>query len=208
MNFYQLRRTIYLGFPLLLAATPASAHHLMGGAMPVTFIDGLLSGLGHPIIGPDHLAFMIAVGVVVGAGGLNLVLPLIFVAAMTVGVAGHVAGLNIPAIEIMVALSVLLAGFLIARGRALPLLAWASLFALAGLLHGYAFGESIFGAETSPLGAYLLGLGAIQIVITIGIALFVRRLGASVPQFWPRLVGAAILGVGLTVLVERLIPGA
>jgi len=167
-----------------------------------------LSGLGHPIIGPDHLAFMIAVGVVVGAGGLNLMLPLVFVTAMTVGVAGHVAGMNIPAIEIMVALSVLLAGLLIARGRALPLLAWASLFALAGLLHGYAYGESIFGAETSPLGAYLLGLGAIQIVITIGIALFVRRVGASVPQFGLRLVGAAILGVGLTVLVERLIPGA
>lgn len=208
MNFYQFRRTIFLGFPFLLTAAPASAHHLMGGAMPVTFIDGLLSGLGHPIIGPDHLAFMIAVGVVVGAGGLNLVVPLVFVAAMTVGVAGHVVGINIPAIEIMVALSVLLAGILIARGRALPLLAWASLFALAGLLHGYAFGESIFGAETSPLGAYLLGLGAIQIVITISVALFVRRVGASIPQFGPRLVGAAILGVGLTILVERLIPGA
>ena len=208
MNFHQLRRTIFLGFPLLLAAKPASAHHLMGGAMPVTFIEGLLSGLGHPIIGPNHLAFMIAVGVVVGAGGLNLMLPLVFVAAMAVGVAGHVAGMNIPAIEIMVALSVLLAGLLIARGRALPLLAWASLFALAGLLHGYAYGESIFGAETSPLGAYLLGLGAVQIVITVGIALFVRRAGARVPQFGLRLVGAAILGVGLTVFVERLFPGA
>jgi len=32
----------------------------MGGKTPSTFADGILSGLGHPIIGPDHLAFLIA----------------------------------------------------------------------------------------------------------------------------------------------------
>jgi urease accessory protein len=203
---YSLRRSVFFASPFFLAATPASAHHVMGGKMPTTFIEGLLSGLGHPVIGPDHLAFMIAVGVVVGAGSLNLLLPLVFVAAMAVGVAVHVAGVSIPATEIMIALSILLAGFLIARGRALPVLAWALLFAAAGLFHGYAFGESIFGAESSPLTAYLLGLGAIQSMITIGIALVVRAVGAGVPQLGPRLVGAAILGVGLTVLVGQLIP--
>jgi urease accessory protein len=207
MGLNQLRRVVLLASAFLLAATPASAHHVMGGKMPSTFVEGLLSGLGHPVIGPDHLAFMVAVGVIVGAGGLNLVLPLAFVAAMAVGVAVHVASLNIPAAEMMVALSVLLAGFLIARGRALPLLAWASLFAAAGLFHGYAFGESIFGAETSPLGAYLLGLAAIQAAITIGVALVARRMGAGVLQIGPRLVGAAIIGVGFTVLVGQLIPG-
>ena len=27
----------------------------MGGKTPSTFAEGLLSGLGHPVIGPDHL---------------------------------------------------------------------------------------------------------------------------------------------------------
>jgi urease accessory protein len=53
----------------------------MGGKMPSTFGEGLLSGLGHPVIGPDHLAFLVAVGIAVGVGGLSLALPIVFVAA-------------------------------------------------------------------------------------------------------------------------------
>jgi len=60
---------------------PASAHHVMGGATPATFAQGLLSGLGHPVIGLDHLTFVLAVGLAVGASGLNLLMPAIFVGA-------------------------------------------------------------------------------------------------------------------------------
>lgn len=69
MRFATLRRTAFLAIPaLLLTLAPASAHHVMDGQLPSTFAQGLLSGLGHPVIGPDHLAFLIAVGVAVGAG--------------------------------------------------------------------------------------------------------------------------------------------
>ncbi len=46
----------------VVAAGPALAHHPMGGVTPATFADGLLSGLGHPVIGLDHFAAVIAVG--------------------------------------------------------------------------------------------------------------------------------------------------
>ena len=36
---------------LLLSATFALAHHPMGGALPQTLWHGLLSGIGHPVIG-------------------------------------------------------------------------------------------------------------------------------------------------------------
>jgi urease accessory protein len=103
---------------------------------------------------------------------------------------------------------VLLAGALIARGRALPAPMWSVLFAVAGLFHGYAFGESIFGAETSPLGAYVLGLVVIQSAVAVAIALIARHLGAGVSELAPRLVGAAIVGVGFTALIGQLVPGA
>jgi urease accessory protein len=170
-------------------------------------MEGLLSGLGHPVIGPDHLAILVAIGVAVGAGGLSLALPAVFIVAMAVGVAMHVEGIGLPAAEIMVALSVLLTGLLIARGRALPVAAWAVLFVAAGFFHGYAFGESIYGAETSPLDAYLLGLAVIQIAITVGVALVARRMGARISELMPRLAGAAIIGVGFTVLIGHLVPG-
>ena len=41
-------------------------------------------------------------------------------------------------------------------------------------MNGYALGESIAGAEPTPLAAYLLGLVAIQAVIATGVALLAR----------------------------------
>jgi urease accessory protein len=193
---------------LSLFTTSAFAHHVMGGKTPSTFVEGLLSGIGHPVIGLDHLAFLLAVGIAVGVGGLNLALPALFVLASAIGVLLHVSGVHLPGAEIVVAASVLPAGFLIARGRAHSVGMWAVLFAVAGLFHGYAFGESIFGAETSLLDAYLLGLILIQSALTIGTALFVRWRGGGVSELSPRLAGAAIIGVGLTVLIGQLIPGA
>ena len=48
-------------FPLLLSS-PAFAHHAMGGRLPSTFFEELLSGLAHPVIGLDHLSALIAIG--------------------------------------------------------------------------------------------------------------------------------------------------
>ena len=51
------RRSARLSLVVLtLSTTDAFAHHVMGGRMPATFTEGILSGLGHPIIGLDHLA--------------------------------------------------------------------------------------------------------------------------------------------------------
>src|SRR5438132_1535974 len=193
---------------LLLYTTSAFAHHVMGGETPSTFAEGLLSGIGHPIIGADHLAFLLAIGIAVGIGGLNLALPALFVLASAIGVMLHVNGINLPGAEIVVACSVLLAGFLIARGRALSVWLWAVLFVVAGLFHGYAFGESIVGAETSPLHAYLVGLIFVQSPLSVGTALFARWRGLGSSELMPRLAGAAIVGIGLTALIGQLLPGA
>jgi urease accessory protein len=209
MNFSSLCRTAFAVVALILVGIgTASAHHVMGGGLPSTFSQGLLSGLGHPVIGPDHLAFLIAVGIVVGAGGLSLALPIVFVAASAIGVALHVYGLDVPGAELIIALSVVLVGFLIARGRALPLGVWAALFGIAGLAHGYAYGESIFDAEPTPLWAYLAGLVFVQSALAVGVAVVTRRSGAEITALAPRLVGAAIVGVGLTALIGQIVPGA
>jgi urease accessory protein len=49
-------KTILIGALVVvcLLAEPAFAHHPMGGLTPATFADGLLSGLGHPVIGLDQ----------------------------------------------------------------------------------------------------------------------------------------------------------
>jgi urease accessory protein len=191
----------------VLAAAPASAHHVMGGKTPATFFEGLLSGIGHPIIGPDHLAFLIAVGIIVGAAGLSLTLVVLYVIAMALGVALHVSGMNVPAAELAVGLSVVLAGGLMLVARPLPAFAWALLFVIAGLFHGYAFGESIVGAERAPLGAYLLGLIVIQSALTLGVALLARQLNVRVGTSEARIAGVAIVVLGIAALTGFL-PGA
>ena len=208
MNANPLRLAAFLAVVYLAAVSPASAHHMMDGDLPSTFTQGLLSGLGHPVIGPDHLAFLIAVGVAVGVGGLSLALPIVFVAASALGVWLHVLEFNLPGVELIVAASVVLIGVLVALGRELPLVAWAALFGLAGIAHGYAYGESIVGAEPAPLWAYLIGLVIIQSALSVGVAMITRRSGESVSAIAPRLAGAVVVGVGLTALIGQLLPGA
>jgi urease accessory protein len=191
---------------MLVAVTglPAEAHHVMGGRTPSTLMEGFLSGLGHPVIGLDHLAFIVAMGVAVGVAGLNLAVPALFIVASAIGVAVHVRGVTLPDAEILVALSVVIAGAMIASGRSLQALVWAALFVLAGLVHGYAFGESIFGAEASPLAGYLLGLVIVQVAVATAVALIARRSGAAATE--PRLAGAAIAGIGIAILAGQLLP--
>src|SRR5204863_8191547 len=132
MILSRIRCTTLVGAGLLATAGTASAHHLMGGKMPSTFADGILSGVGHPIIGPDHLAFLVALGIAVGVGRLSLATPFLFLVAMACGVAAHVAALNIPAAELIVAMSVLITGVLLALDLRIPTSAWAAIFGVAG----------------------------------------------------------------------------
>jgi urease accessory protein len=76
------RRVAIAAPGLFLFVSTASAHHVMGGKTPANFAEGVLSGLGHPIIGPDYLAFLVALGVAVGVFRLSLVNPLLFLLAM------------------------------------------------------------------------------------------------------------------------------
>lgn len=193
-------------FAAAIATGPAFAHHVMGGQMPGTFADGFLSGLGHPIIGLDHFAAVIAVGCLAAVHRAGVALAAGFVLAMIAGVALHVQGSAVPAAEILVALSVIGLGALMLREHAMPAGVALALFALVGLLHGYALGETIFGAERTPLYAYLAGLAVIQAAVALvamNVTLLLARRGKDV-----RMLGAGIAGVGLVLLVQQIIPAA
>lgn len=95
-------------------------------------------------------------------------MPALFVAMTLLGTALHLMRVDVAAVEALVALSVLAAGALLATNRLQPLALLLPLAALAGLLHGYAYGESIVGAESTPLVAYLIGFGLVQFAIASG----------------------------------------
>ncbi|WP_239681559.1 HupE/UreJ family protein, partial [Methylorubrum thiocyanatum] len=79
----------------------------------------------------------------------------------------------------------------------------AVLFAGAGIFHGWAYGESIFGAEQTPLVAYLAGFTAVQLVVGVLAGLGTRWVihsDAARPMKL-RLVGATVAGMGLVLFV-------
>ena len=199
---------IAAGILFAFAADPASAHHVMG-KRPETFAQGMLSGLGHPVIGLDHLAAVIAVGCLAALYRIGPALAIGFVMAVMVGAATQVVGARFPGAEILVALSVIVLGACLIWRRVLPPAAAFGLFVLAGLLHGYALGQSIVGAEPEPLYAYFAGLAIMQAAIAVGTMTLVRAFahpawGDVAPV---RLLGAGIAGVGLALFVAQLTPG-
>jgi urease accessory protein len=192
-----------------VAPLPAAAHHVMDGALPSTLVEGLLSGLGHPVIGPDHLAFVVALGIAAAIVPGPLAVIAAFVALSAAGVLVHIAELDVPMIEPLVALTVLLAGAALVWSRSVTRPAWIGLAAVAGLLHGYAFGESIVGAERSVLGAYVIGIALVTALIATAAMLIARKVLRPEGELSPRvrMAGVALGGIGAVLLAVTLVSG-
>jgi urease accessory protein len=201
---------IIVALTALLAADPALAHHAMGGAMPTDFSQGLLSGLGHPLIALDHLAAIIAVGCLAAMQPKGAVLVAGYVIATVAGAAAHIGEATVPNAEIFVALSVVSLGLIVFRKQPLRRDLMFALFAAAGLINGYALGETIAGAQRTPILAYFIGLAAIQIAIALAIMFGVRLLTGhgQLQLLAMRVIGAFAVGAGAAIILQRYMSGA
>jgi len=193
-----------------LAATPALAHHPLEGAPMETLAQGLLSGVGHPILGFDHLFFVAAMGIAALFTAARLAGPVAYVLAMVLGCGAAYAGLALPAVEIVITASLLTVGGLLASGRTLSTTATMALFAGFGLFHGAAFAGSLAGQEGGVGGAvllgYLAGLVVTQYLVALGAQLLAARVlhATEASAVNARLVGAAVAGVGVFLALEVL----
>lgn len=192
---------------LSLIAAPALAHHPLAGAPMETFAHGLISGVGHPILGFDHLFFVLAVGVAALFCGRATTAPFAFLAAMAAGVLIS-GGATFGFVEPMIAVSLLILGGLVARGRALTLPVALAAFAGLGVFHGLAFGGSLAGVESAASGGvligYLIGLVAVQWALAVGFGMVVSKVwNAATAEAAPaRLTGAMVAGVGAFLCLE------
>jgi urease accessory protein len=172
--------------------------------MPTTFLEGLLSGLSHPALGLDHLAFIVVLGVVAALvpGGIPVIAT--FVGTAILGTLVHAANFEFALSEQLVALSVLIAGLLIALGLGARQLIWLPFVGVAGLLHGYAFGEEILGADGPVIAAYLIGVVVVCSVIALAVMQIASKvLALSDAGWWPlRIAGTVIAVVGIVLLAQ------
>ncbi|MEO1133533.1 MAG: HupE/UreJ family protein [Cyanobacteria bacterium J06639_1] len=185
----------------------AYAHHPTGAELPATFFQGLLSGVGHPVIGLDHLAFVIALGAIAAFSKQGFIAIAAFLATGLLGTVLHLQSADLPLVEIAIAFSTLAFGILVVL-RQSNLIAIATCAAIAGLFHGYAYGESIIGAEPTPFIAYLIGFTAIQAAIAFAARAYAKavgeRSGVGVGAPGAIVLGGIVTGVGLTFFAQSL----
>ena len=148
-----------LGFALVALPTAAFAHAGHGDA------GGLAHGFMHPIGGLDHILAMIAVGVfafMLGGRALWLV-PLSFVGMMVVGFGLGLGGVDLPFVELGIALSAIVIGAAAALGRPMPVAGAMSLVGVFALFHGHAHGAEM-PADAAGL-TYALGFVAATVAL-------------------------------------------
>ena len=181
-------RTLGLLFTGLLASQPAIAHHPVGGTVPVTLWQGLLSGFGHPVIELDHFAFLVGAAVVAAMGNASHWKAIRWLAgyavAGAVGTALQVFGVNVPWAGAAVVASLAGIALCLFMQSAPKCSVIALMVGAAGLAHGYAYGEAVIGAEATPLVAYLAGLALVQMALLVLVFKTVRALLLIAPLRW------------------------
>ncbi|MDR9818111.1 HupE/UreJ family protein [Rhizobium hidalgonense] len=180
------------------AALPAvaSAHPAIGDAA------GFSHGFAHPMSGLDHVLAMVMVGVFAFqlGGRATWLVPTTFVLVMALGGALGAAGINVPFVELGIALSVVVLGAIVALDVKAPLAAALGIVGLFAIFHGHAHGAEM--PDNAAGAAYAAGfMIATALLHLTGLALgsFVGRAGERRGAFVTRAAGgiAAISGVGI-----------
>ena len=189
-----------LASAVAFTAQPASAHHLMElfQQQQPSALAGLLSGVGHPLLGPDHLLFLLALGLVGLRHSARWMLGLLAVGLAATGVGLFAPGL--PGAETLVALSLVVLGLVLCDR--LP--CWTLLPAFA--LHGYVLSTSVLGWEPTPVLSYLLGLLISQSALLLLALGLVRRWSHHLAASQLRLCAGLLMGVGAAFAWTSLVP--
>jgi urease accessory protein len=179
----------------LVVAISASLGLLAGPALAHTMGDtagGFAAGFMHPPSGLDHLLAMVSVGIwgaELGAPAIWL-LPIAFPLIMAFGGALGVVGVPLPAGELLIALSVVVLGSLVAMARRLPLAAALAIVGVFAVAHGHAHGVELPGSADAL--AFTVGF-----VLATGL-LHLAGIGIGVLARWPQGV-VAIRACGVLV---------
>jgi urease accessory protein len=196
----RLSSALRWALPCLLAtgSALALAHTGNDGTAHHGIADAAAAGFTHPFTGVDHLAAMVALGVWSALTARRIWLaPLAFASALLVGALLGFIGVSLPAVEPMIAASLLVLGLLVASRAALPAALGTGIAASFLLFHGLAHGQELNG----PFGAWALAgmVSATALLHTSGMALGLAMNRS--PVWLPRIAGAGVALFGVSLLV-------
>lgn len=151
MPFRAILLLIAVVFAFSTTSVPALAHTGDG------YGGGFVAGFTHPILGWDHVAAMVAVGLwgaFLGAPAI-WILPVVFPLVMAFGAVAGIIGIPVPAVETGIALSAVVLGLMIVFAVKPPIWIAAVIVGSFAIFHGYAHGTEL--PATVNAFAYAVG---------------------------------------------------
>ncbi|WP_213955061.1 HupE/UreJ family protein [Variovorax sp. dw_954] len=190
-------------FLALLVALPLAAAAHVGVDGAAHHAAGFAQGFLHPFTGMDHLAAMVGVGLwsaLAARGARDLAwAPLGFAAMLLAGALLGLAGVQVPAVEPMIAASLLVVGLLVATRLRLPGPVAAAVVGVFAVFHGVAHGYELSGETGAAAAVAGMVLATILLHIAgIAVGWVLRRRGTLLP----RIAGAAVALFGVTLLAQ------
>lgn len=182
-----------------LAMLPSAALAHVG----VGDTHGFTAGFSHPIGGLDHILAMVLVGVFawqLDAWAALWLVPATFVLVMAIGGGLGVMGVDVPFVEIGIALSIVVLGAIVAAGVKAPVAVAMGIVGLFAIFHGYAHGAEMpedAGALTYAAG-FMLATALLHCV-GIAIGFLIGWVSERSGPVLVRAVGGltALVGVGI-----------
>jgi urease accessory protein len=190
--------SLLLSMAVLICPAIAWAHVGSGEA------GGFLTGLQHPVSGLDHVLAMIAVGLwgaQLGSPALWM-LPVAFPMMMAFGGMFGLMGLPLPGVEVGIALSAVVLGFMVLSEVRAQLVIALVVVAFFAIFHGHAHGTELPEGQSGLLYSmgFVIATGCLHGVgITIGL---VHRWDTG--RIAMRVAGAVVLVAGLYFLWRAL----
>ena len=165
---------------------------------------GFWTGFVHPLTGMDHMAAMLSVGLwtalVARRGGSELLWgPLVFVCVLLEGALLGMQGVTLPAVEPMIAASLVMLGLLVLTRLRMPVALGGALVGVFALFHGLAHGSEL--ATSAEANATLAGMVCATLLLHLaGLATgwYLR----STNVWLPRTAGAAVAVFGGALLLQ------
>ena len=195
---YYLFIFLYFFFPSLVLA-----HHPLAGGPMLNFSDGFLSGIGHPILGLDHLAFIFGIGLISYLSRNLLNYSVTFIGGTLVGLFSIIFGFFLPFYELIISFTLLILGYFIIsknNNRFKKLI-----FSIFGIFHGWAYGAILSNEVKLNIDVvlgYSLGLLITQLfIIFLGFSLIKNLYNfrfnnfSIIPVFSGVIVGIAVVNL-------------
>ncbi|MHC0062383.1 HupE/UreJ family protein [Nostoc sp. UIC 10890] len=171
--------------------------------------EGFLWGLADPVTSLDCLVGIVAIGLLSSVFIRGAVILGCFVFAAILGIVIHLFQLNFPGAEIAIAISTIIFSTMLMMPNQPNFVVLALMGISAGLFQGYTVAESIIGAGTIPLIAYIVGMTLTLFAVAmsarqIGTAMGMGEINRTLP--WKiTIAGFALCAIGIVFLSNSII---